>query len=60
MDRSKHDGTTTSEGAAQAIGGAKILKFVPRAPKLAFVDYGSGWYHQAAIDAIDPGTGAKR
>lgn len=59
MDRSNH-GDRPAPLAGQGTEGAKILKFVPRAPKLAFVDYGSGWYHQTAIDAVDPGAGAKR
>ena len=28
----------------------RILMFPQRPPRLAMVDWGSGWYHQAAID----------
>ncbi len=32
----------------------KVLQFPPRAPRLAKVEYGSGWYHDAAIAEACP------
>ena len=35
-------------------GECQVLQFPPRAPRLAKVDYGSGWYHDAAIAEACP------
>ena len=60
MDRSKRDDRTTPQVAPPGSEGGKVLKFMPRAPRLAFVECGSGWYHQSAIDVADQGAGPKR
>ena len=50
MDRLQKNGTTP--GTTNRDGGetGRILKFPTRPPRLAMADWGSGWYHQAAID----------
>jgi hypothetical protein len=60
MDRSKRDARTAGQAAAPGTEGGKVLKFTPRLPKPAFTDYGSGWYHQAAIDGADQGGSNQR
>ncbi len=35
-------------------GESKVLQFPPRAPRLAKVEFGSGWYHDAAIAEACP------
>lgn len=60
MDRSKRDARTTGQTAAPGAESGKVLKFTPHAPKPAFADYGSGWYHQAAIDRTDQGGSVQR
>lgn len=60
MDRlQKNDATTRSAGAGGPETG-RILTFPQRPPRLPMADYGSAWYHQAAIDGPAPPVAPKR
>ena len=49
MDIRPEKAAKTPDNDALGTGECKILKLPPRAPRLAKVEYGSGWYHEAAI-----------
>ncbi len=50
MDRLDKTETGVRRPAGNAPEACRILKFPVRPARLPTVDYGSGWYHQAAID----------
>lgn len=60
MDRlQKNDATTRAAGVDGPETG-RILKFPQRPPRLAMADYGSAWYHQAALDEPSRPAAPKR
>ena len=60
MDRLQKTETTTRPAGQDGSETGRILKFPPRPQRLAMVDCGSGWYHQAAIDETSRPTAPKR
>ena len=60
MDRLQKNGTTPRPADPEGGETGRILMFPTRPPRLAMADWGSGWYHQAAIDEPSRPAAPKR